>query len=197
MEQGSERRNELDPALPESQNVALPVPEPVGPPIRAGRPSKFTAEMRMALKMAAGYGLRVPQLAAIAGVPLEVFERRLARDKNLRRAIDEGKALAELEVSKTLFDKATAGDINAIKWYEQTRTGRSAKEETHTHNLNFDFTAAVSKFEMLTAKARMLNQKPEPTQGELWLKNEEAVRAEAVRQSEVVVDVQATEEPRV
>ena len=119
----------------------------------------------MALKMAAGYGMRVPQLAAIAGVPVDVFEKRLSRDRLLRRALDEGRALAELEVSKTLFEKATSGDINAIKWYEQTRTGRSSKEEVHQHNLNLDFSAAVAKFEALNAKMRL----SEPTKAEIFL----------------------------
>jgi hypothetical protein len=123
---------------------------------------KFSPEMYIAIKMSAGYGLRIPQLAAIAGLPTETFEKRMARDRALRRAIDEGRALAELEVSRTLFDKAVAGDVNAIKWYEQTRNGRATKEETTT-NVNFDFTAAVAKFEMLASKARMLEDRSETT----------------------------------
>lgn len=141
--------------------------------------------MRMALKMAAGYGLRIPQLAAIAGVPVDVFEKRLARDRLLRRALDEGRALAELEISKTLFEKAQSGDINAIKWYEQTRNGRSAKEEVHQHNLNLDFSAAVARFETLTAKMKL----PEPTQGEIFLAGGE--RANMIPERAESITVQA------
>ena len=134
------------------------------PPIYYGasRGGKFSPEMYIAIKMSAGYGLRIPQLAAIAGLTTETFEKRMARDKALRRAIDEGRALAELEVSRTLFDKAVAGDVNAIKWYEQTRNGRATKEETTT-NVNFDFTAAVAKFEMLANKARVIEDRSETT----------------------------------
>ena len=144
--------------------------------------AKFSPEMRMALKMAAGYGMRIPQLAAIAGVPVDVFERRLSRDRLLRRALDEGRALAELEVSETLFKKAAAGDINAIKWYEQTRTGRSAKEEVHQHNLNLDFSAAVAKFETLTSKMKLT----EPTKAEVFLAGGELANNILPEQTETI-----------
>lgn len=138
------------------------------------RPSRWTADLRFALKMAAGYGLRIPQLAAIAGVTAKAFEDRLARDKALRRALDEGRAMAELEVSKTLFEKATSGDINAIKWYEQTRTNRNTKtEEVHQHNLNIDFSAAIQKFEALNARRVQAIESAKPqleaSNAEVWV----------------------------
>ena len=168
-----------DEAQPEDEQVQPHQADPIKKYYK--RNSKWSPEMRLALKMAAGYGLRMPQLAAIAGVTLQVFEQRLQRDKALRRALDEGRAMAELEVSKTLFEKATQGDINAIKWYEQTRTGRSAKEETQQHNLQIDFSAAIQKFEALNAKRV---EAIEPSKAEVWIAGGETAARARVEEAE-------------
>jgi len=74
----------------------------------------------------AGYGLTIPQIAAV----MEVSPRTLRlkqHDVAVNTALESGRAKAELRVGKALYERAIDGDIAAIRWWEMTRAKRSAE----------------------------------------------------------------------
>ena len=83
----------------------------------------------------AGLGLTEDKIAAVLDMSPATFRARKNGEKGYRAseriagAILRGKASAELTVSRTLHARASAGDMTALKWYEQTRCGRSEKHQ--------------------------------------------------------------------
>ena len=83
----------------------------------------------------AGLGLTEDKIAAALDMSPATFRKRKNGEKGYRAseriasAISSGRANAELKVSRTLYARATAGDMTALKWYEQTRCNRSEKHQ--------------------------------------------------------------------
>lgn len=79
------------------------------------------------VEVAAGFGLTTGQIAALCGLSLSRFKERKAEDPLIQEAVDKGQARVAFDVSKALVNRAKDGDVQAIRWYEQTRLGRSEK----------------------------------------------------------------------
>lgn len=75
----------------------------------------------------AGLGLTQNKMARILGWSEDTFTRRKQDDARVLRAIEEGQAKAELQVARSLYEKAVGGETAAIRWYEITRCGRSER----------------------------------------------------------------------
>jgi hypothetical protein len=78
----------------------------------------------------AGYGLTLPQIAAVLGFSERTMHRKKDNDDALTAAIKRGKAKASAIVGKSLFGRAKDGDVPAIRWWEMTRDGRSERNQT-------------------------------------------------------------------
>lgn len=70
-----------------------------------------------------GYGLTEPQIAAVMHISPRTLRRRKREDPNLVAAIDMGKATAMKKVGQALYTKAVQGDLQAIRWWDITRSG--------------------------------------------------------------------------
>lgn len=75
----------------------------------------------------AGYGLSMPQIAAVVGFSERTLHRRKNDHEAVEAALARGRARAAAIVGKALFQRAKDGDIPAIRWWEMTREGRSER----------------------------------------------------------------------
>ncbi len=75
----------------------------------------------------AGYGLSLPQIAAVMGVSEREFTTR-RNEPRINAALEAGKAKAQGVVGKALYLRAKDGDVNAIRWWEMTRAKRRAMQ---------------------------------------------------------------------
>ena len=93
-----------------------------------GRPRIVLSEKELqTIEQLSGYGLTVVQISAVVGIS----ERRLRQKNNqdpINAAFARGRAKSEAIIGKSLFEKAREGDVNAIRWFEMTRAGRSEKQ---------------------------------------------------------------------
>ena len=93
-----------------------------------GRPRKdFTDRDFMQIETLAGYGLSLPQIAAVMGISETEFHYRKS-EKRVSEALESGKAKAQGNVGKALYLRAIDGDVNAIRWWEMTRAKRRATQ---------------------------------------------------------------------
>ncbi len=99
-----------------------------------GRPSKIGPKEYEDIERLAGLGLTLPMIAARIGISERQFDERRTLDPEVSSAIKRGRAKAQDAVANSLFNKAINGDVNAIRWWEMTRTGRSEKTE-NTHEV--------------------------------------------------------------
>lgn len=77
----------------------------------------------------AGYGLSMPQIAAVVGFSERTLHRRKNEYEAVEAALARGRARAAAIVGKALFQRAKDGDVPAIRWWEMTREGRSEKRD--------------------------------------------------------------------
>ena len=92
------------------------------------RPTKIiTDDDLRKIEMIAGWGMSIPQIAAIMGMSERTFNER-RNETRVSSALAAGQAKAQARVGKALFERAVEGDIAAIRWYEMTRAGRSAEQ---------------------------------------------------------------------
>ncbi len=82
----------------------------------------------------AGCGLTKAQISHILGVHRNTFHEYEQADSEIAERIERGRAAVEYAVSEALVMKALSGDVQAIRWYEMTRTGRSEKQEVKTRH---------------------------------------------------------------
>lgn len=75
----------------------------------------------------AGYGLSLPQIAAVLGFSERTLHNRKNDNDALDAALRRGRAKAAALVGQALFHRAREGDVPAIRWWEMTREGRSEK----------------------------------------------------------------------
>jgi AraC-like DNA-binding protein len=93
-----------------------------------GRPRKdFTERDIGQIETLAGYGLSLPQIAAVMGLSEREFETR-KNESLVKAALEAGKAKAQGVVGKALYLRAKDGDIAAIRWWEMTRAKRKATQ---------------------------------------------------------------------
>ena len=100
---------------------------PNGQGSEVSRPFKTldAAQCSIVAKLA-GYGLTLAQISHV----LEISERTLLHEQQrnppVAAALEGGRAMAQARVGQALYERALAGDIRAIVWWEMTRAGKRA-----------------------------------------------------------------------
>jgi hypothetical protein len=89
------------------------------------RPRKeITQHNLRQIEQLAAYGLTEAAIATVIGVDPKTLYRRKKDHAAVLSALEKGQAVAKASVGKALFQKASAGDLGAIIWWEKTRGGR-------------------------------------------------------------------------
>lgn len=98
----------------------------------AGRkPFEPTAREREQVEAMAGFGVPYEQIAALVrdGIHKETLF------KHFRKELDQGKAKANAQIGKTLFQQATSGNTAAAIWWSKSQMGwRETQQIDHTTN---------------------------------------------------------------
>jgi hypothetical protein len=79
------------------------------------------------VQLLAGYGLRDFEICDVLGLRQGIFKRNKEFDQYLMEAMRIGNSVAQSRVGEALFKKALSGDVNAIRWYEQSRFRRTER----------------------------------------------------------------------
>ena len=84
-----------------------------------------TAKMQRLVENTSGLGLPHEQIAILVGIDDKTLR------KHYRAELDMGKAKANGQIARTLFDKATSGDTTALIWWTKTqlRWAETVKQE--------------------------------------------------------------------
>lgn len=94
-------------------------------PKKNGRPRKEIDPLDLPkIEALAGYGLSDEKIARVLGMDADTFSKRKREGPEVLRALEKGKAMAESIIGQSLFNKAKAGDLGSIVWWEKTRAGR-------------------------------------------------------------------------
>lgn len=110
---------------------------------RGGRPKGrfkllLTPDDLKKVETLAGYGLNQPEVATVMGISERTLSEYKGKSAEFSAAWSRGKEKAKAYVAGKLMAKIEEGDMSAIRWYEQTRCGRSEKvvtENAVTHNI--------------------------------------------------------------
>lgn len=73
-------------------------------------------------------GLTLAMTAKLLGLDAATLRRMKRREARVLRALESGRAKAQLAVGKALYDRAVRGDVPAIVWWERTRANRSERQ---------------------------------------------------------------------
>lgn len=92
-------------------------------------PNGFDDQMLNTVEAAAGIGLTIRAIAGLMNIGKTAFYEYMKAQPEIMEAVDRGKSKIEYKVGKALVERAVKGDVNAIRWYEMTRTDR--KEAVH------------------------------------------------------------------
>jgi hypothetical protein len=94
-------------------------------PIYPQKPHEPTAETRKLVESTSGLGLPHEQIAILVGIDDKTLR------KHYRQELDMGKAKANGQIAKTLFNKAIAGDTTSLIWWTkaQLRWSETVKQE--------------------------------------------------------------------
>lgn len=98
----------------------------------AGRPSfQPTDSERKQVEALSGYGLPIDQIGALVrdGISVDTLRAHFASE------MQSGKAKANAQVGKTLFQKVMAGDTTAAIWWTKTQM-RWAETQRHQVNIS-------------------------------------------------------------
>ncbi len=99
----------------------------------ASRSISVTNKELQQIKVLAGFGLSIPKIALVLGISESTFYRRKRLLPAVKEAYEQGIALAEYAIAKTLYDMATVDrNLGAIIWWEKTRFGRSDRPAIET-----------------------------------------------------------------
>jgi len=96
----------------------------------AGRPEfEPTDAERKQVEALSGYGLPIDQIAVLVrdGIHVETLRKHFATE------LQSGKAKANAQVGKTLFQKVMAGDTTAAIWWSKTQM-RWKETQHHAHS---------------------------------------------------------------
>lgn len=77
----------------------------------------------------AGLGLTNEEIAEALGMSDTTLYRRKLDNESFERAIARGKAKTKRDIGNALYTAAVNGNVQALKWYEQSRFGYSEKSE--------------------------------------------------------------------
>lgn len=110
------------PYKPPSYNIPVkPKKSERSSPRQVGRPRlQLDTEQITAL---AARGLSQADICRVLGISERTLSRRKQDTDAVARAIEEGKSKGAAQVANALFERAIAGDLGAIVWYEKTRRG--------------------------------------------------------------------------
>ena len=99
-------------------------------PIIPQEAHKPTPEMQKLVESTSGLGLPHEQIAILVGIDDKTLR------KYYRNELDMGKAKANGQIAKTLFQKATAGDTTSLIWWTkaQMRWSETVKQEVTGSN---------------------------------------------------------------
>jgi len=78
-------------------------------------------KMLQECRVLSGNGLTVEQLAHYFQIKLVTFNRMIARDPELQKAIKNGKAVVIAEIAGLLVQKAREGNVSAMVFYLKTQ----------------------------------------------------------------------------
>jgi hypothetical protein len=73
----------------------------------------------------AGYGMSEAEICHILDMSLRTYLSLKEKDANLLELAEKGRAKAASQVAASLFKRCLDGDVNAIKWFENTRCKRN------------------------------------------------------------------------
>ena len=82
------------------------------------------------------HGLSQAQICGVLGFSEDTLTRRKRDSAAVADALQKGRARGAAQVANKLFEKALAGDLGAIIWYEKTRCGRSDRLATESSGAN-------------------------------------------------------------
>lgn len=85
----------------------------------------ISAESLAQIEQLAGVGLTINQIAAIINLAPRSVRSRRKWDHAFAAALARGRAKAAENVAKSLYQKCMEGDVQAIRWYEQSRLRHS------------------------------------------------------------------------
>jgi hypothetical protein len=86
----------------------------------------ITDDQLRQVELMAGWGMSQAQIAHILKVSPDTWTRRKRDSAAVAAAYERGKAVAESRVAERLFSRAAVdGDVSAIRYWENTRTGRT------------------------------------------------------------------------
>lgn len=114
----------------------------------AGRPKFVPADHeRQQVEALSGYGLPQDQIAILirGGIALETLREHFAKE------LVSGKAKANGQIGKTLFQKAMGGDTTAMIWWSKAQM-RWAETQKHEHTGADGGDIVVQKIERVVVK---------------------------------------------
>lgn len=97
---------------------------------KGGQPLKIGPNEIKEIERLAGLGQPLRWIASHIGVSEKTIHDNAALREEVSSAIERGRANAAGQIGNSLFHKALNGDVNAIRWYEMTRTGRAIKVQS-------------------------------------------------------------------
>ena len=94
-------------------------------PVIPQEPHVPTDESRKLVESTSGLGLPHEQIATLVGIDDKTLR------KYYRQELDSGKAKANSQIAKTLYNKAVAGDTTSLIWWtkSQMRWSETVKQE--------------------------------------------------------------------
>lgn len=119
-----------------------------GPQPGAGRPAFVpTDEERRQVEALSGYGLPQEQIAILVrgGINIDTLRTHFANE------LVSGKAKANGQIGKTLFQKAMGGDTTAMIWWSKTQM-RWAETHKHEHTGQDGQPIEIKKIERVVIK---------------------------------------------
>ena len=132
----------------EKQNQRKGNPGRGGAQPGAGRPAFVPADHeRQQVEALSGYGLPQEQIAVLirGGIALETLREHFAKE------LVSGKAKANGQIGKTLFQKAMGGDTAAMIWWSKAQM-RWAETQKHEHTGADGGDIVVQKIERVVVK---------------------------------------------
>ena len=132
----------------EKQNQRKGNPGRGGAQPGAGRPAFVPADHeRQQVEALSGYGLPQDQIAVLirGGIALETLREHFAKE------LVSGKAKANGQIGKTLFQKAMGGDTAAMIWWSKAQM-RWAETQKHEHTGADGGEIVVQKIERVVVK---------------------------------------------